>query len=531
MICWYIIFGAIHELFHVLSAVFLGVGSGIARNEGGSILATFLRFALGRAVNIPELVNANPSQVMIVRNTGWIASVILALIIYLISVKTSRLKSARPAAWISAVEAIITDLIGFGIRGLSPTTLLCGNFGVILINPMWRESSESSKQALKLLTKMINVTMMQGAQAGGVITWAENDLGNVYGIRSRVVNCKRTDLSRKVRDKVVEDTFAHGKIKKGIQGFYGHTRFATSSKATFDGTHPHQWTPPSARQVYRMSTASPTPSSLMVENYICHNGDFDYFRVNGHFYDLHTIQKWLVGATGSPMPRSVDSCAIAGMIDLIRTAGCFALSARFALLLGISTSTVDDDLAIPPFGDFEKISTMFDSTLAAICTMNNMSPAMVGDSKELRECLVLDTIQSIHKTLKYHKAMATLLSSTNEDEECSSRGVTDEFVRTTIDAFFDNDLLQATKYFLKNAKGSFGLFVSCSLDAHRSICIAARGQTMSIAFYPKEGLICYGSGQFTGIGQLIIFPLFITCSTHCFAIPPLSSKQNKQPSK
>jgi hypothetical protein len=77
----------------------------------------------------------------------------------------------------------------------------------------------------------------------------------------------------------------------------------------------------------------------------------------------------------------------------------------------------------------------------------------------------------------------------------SAQGGTTEFVRSTINAFFDNDLFQTTKYFLDNAKGSFGLFVSCSLDAHRSICLAARGQTMSIAFYPKKGLICYGSGK------------------------------------
>ena len=131
--------------------------------------------------------------------------------------------------------------------------------------------------------------------------------------------------------------------------------------------------------------------------------DFDFFRVNGHFYDLHCVQKWLLVATGSPMPSSVDSCAIAGMIGLIRTAGCFALSARFALLLGISTSTVDDDIDVSPFGDFEKISIMFESALASICTMNNMSPAMVGDSKELRECIAIDTIQSIQHTLKCHK--------------------------------------------------------------------------------------------------------------------------------
>jgi hypothetical protein len=169
--CWYVVFGALYELYHVLSAIFLGVGSGIVHKENEDILATFLRFTLGRAVNIPELVNASDSQVMIVRNSGCIATAIFTLIIHLINVKTSKLNSARSAAWISAAEAIITDLLGCGIRELGPTNLLCGNFGVILINSMWRDCSHSSNQPLKVITKMINVTLMREAQAGGVIPW------------------------------------------------------------------------------------------------------------------------------------------------------------------------------------------------------------------------------------------------------------------------------------------------------------------------------------------------------------------------
>jgi len=80
-----------------------------------------------------------------------------------------------------------------------------------------------------------------------------------------------------------------------------------------------------------------------------------------------------------------------------------------------------------------------------------------------------------------------------------------------------------TKTFLKNAKGSFGLCITSSMDAHRRICLAARGQTvswyfafflsmpmiflmnfltiffcmlqMSVAFYPSKGIVCYGSEQ------------------------------------
>jgi hypothetical protein len=82
-----------------------------------------------------------------------------------------------------------------------------------------------------------------------------------------------------------------------------------------------------------------------------------------------------------------------------------------------------------------------------------------------------------------------------EDEEEGVGANLFEVTRLAVDAFFDNDLVTATKLFMKSAIGSFGLMVSSSEDAHRQICLAARGQPMSIAFYPKKGIICYGSEQ------------------------------------
>ena len=55
-----------------------------------------------------------------------------------------------------------------------------------------------------------------------------------------------------------------------------------------------------------------------------------------------------------------------------------------------------------------------------------------------------------------------------------------KMVNSSVDAFFDNDLLFATQLFMRNAKGSFGLCITSSLDASRQMVIAARGQTMSV---------------------------------------------------
>ena len=74
-------------------------------------------------------------------------------------------------------------------------------------------------------------------------------------------------------------------------------------------------------------------------------------------------------------------------------------------------------------------------------------------------------------------------------------GSAPRFVESAVGAFLDQDLLQSVRLFLRNAKGSFGLFVSSSLDAHRQFVLAARGQTISLAFYPKQGLVLWGSEQ------------------------------------
>jgi hypothetical protein len=69
------------------------------------------------------------------------------------------------------------------------------------------------------------------------------------------------------------------------------------------------------------------------------------------------------------------------------------------------------------------------------------------------------------------------------------------FVNKDVDAFFDHDLLAAVRLFLAGAKGSFGLCITCSLDADRQLVVGARGQTISVAFYPSSGLVLWGSEQ------------------------------------
>ena len=69
------------------------------------------------------------------------------------------------------------------------------------------------------------------------------------------------------------------------------------------------------------------------------------------------------------------------------------------------------------------------------------------------------------------------------------------FVEVCVSAFLTNDLMMAGRDLLKGAKGSFGVVLSHTLDCAHSTLIAARGQTMSVAFYPKVGMVLFGSEQ------------------------------------
>ena len=131
----------------------------------------------------------------------------------------------------------------------------------------------------------------------------------IKGVRSRVVNAKRSTLSKRVRHQVEKDNTSCSSLslvsnnKNNLRGwdsvdfnpedrstdkhlvrvFAGHTRFATSSKASFDGTHPHLWSPRRCYTFYPFMSATGSVAAakqggkivaqtIGVENYVTHNG-------------------------------------------------------------------------------------------------------------------------------------------------------------------------------------------------------------------------------------------------------------------
>ena len=425
------------------------------------------------------------------------------------------------------------------------------------------------------------------------------------------------------------------------------------------------------RKLYSAAGISPVPVKrhVSVENYICHNGDFEFFQIGGEWYDTSAVQLWLEKATGVKMPSVVDSAAIAGVIDLLRTQGSWDLSVRYAFLFGVSKKDKDEDgngddddvrlqdQCIPPWDDFVRAATVFDDVFLAEAkrmqqgvgldlsvsqrdggwrggldhsgslrgdgsrraartisessrgtmhrtasngsqcqegstvrgnvfanvwgslmslstlggggdTNTNNHESQRGDSrggssaKSTSSWPPVDKDESTRHSNRYNfrgdasstrrRGSCFMIASSNsvmerlanrrgaivaaalkkfrgeagtgndtggggdissvlglEDKRVdggdieqggissswSSLSQLEEFCRAAVDAFFDNDLIRTSRMFLKSSRGSFGLCISSSLDADRQIALAARGQTMSVAFYPKLGLVLYGSEQ------------------------------------
>jgi hypothetical protein len=245
----------VHELFHLAAACVVG-HVGKALTTSNLISAT-----CSKHVHVPGV---SGPRADIIKHAGWAGSMLLAITMS-VGMWESCAAGWKVAAWLTALDAMCSDLLGVTASS-RPDVFHCGNFGVVVINKKHRD------KVVKVLKEMVRITMMRGAQSGGVVTYVKAGAKGLKGIRSRVVNGKRTDLSELIVGKLTSDQRG-APLYDGPRIYAGHTRFATTSKATFDGTHPHQWTPPEVMNVWRRDQDGKwTKSSTSVENFICHNG-------------------------------------------------------------------------------------------------------------------------------------------------------------------------------------------------------------------------------------------------------------------
>jgi hypothetical protein len=241
-----------------------------------------------------------------------------------------------------------------------------------------------------------------------------------------------------------------------------------------------------------------------VDNYVSHNGDFDFYILHGISYPLTTVQAWLEKVTHCPMPAVVDSCAIAGVVDVLRCRGSFGLSARYAAAVGLPAAVMAHDEhnggqhAFPDAAFFESLGRVFEEEFMELLQSNSFEK--VERQAVLRKNLARSVASNISNRLLQQLYKCQILAEDELPFDLQS------FCAITVDAFFDNDLFWTTQTFLQSAKGSFGLCFNSTLDADHQLCLAARGQTISIAFYPDKGIVCFGSEQAAVKAALTVGP-------------------------
>ena len=625
---------ALHEGWHAAMAICLGHGRELR-------LRVHLSRSAAASVHVP---NIDTRDALLIRHAGWMASVAIAAILSWKwrMMTESWVWAALAGCWCVAAEAVSSDLLGLVGVSLSKDmatgeTFCCGNFGVLVLRAL------SQPHVLPVLRRMMQTTMLRGAQSAGIVSFAKHRWrAHAHRAkRSRVVNGKRTDLCDLL---LPPGSRAHGLAPSGTSGlpklYSGHTRFATSSRASMDGCHPHSWSAALWQTEWQYSPIKRTYEGhrANVEAFVTHNGDLDYWEVNGHEYPLSEVQKMLPAVLHQPLPSTTDSACLAGLFELLRTRGLWLPSVRHGLLFGAlnvagaiaeesasrtggrsgadpavlhgpsafwrlakvqqvaaifeavwkkvlkeSTPTSQDGLLgpLPLSTSYEESlddskhsvnsSFSFENTHLSSHVHDGLSNggsngdggstsgapvaprqggsvhksirrtrlSHVGDepSGHRQGCLRVGDLSQAELVERerqkrytqrekqaaeaegnlcahlHDKMVATLVEghlpvlrrllrvadvvhastdagrlSEAEEDACLRC-----FVRVSVSAFLYNDMLYAGKELLRRAKGSFGIVLSHTLDCGDSFLIGARGQTMSVGFYPHLGMVLFGS--------------------------------------
>ena len=492
---------AAHELAHYIAAWFVGRRASIRIRLVG----------LGESSTlVPGIEKGTVWERAAVRHAGWMFSVALAAWVSTSGTASNAVVSF--VCWLVASEALASDLLLWS----GGERFFCGNFGLLLLDKC------AAPLVKQLLRTMLRVTMMRGAQSAGLVTYKKGSVG----LRKRVVNGKRTDLCDLLMTKFESE------LKPGAFAapalFQGHTRFATSSIANLEGCHPHQWLPPCKTKVWSRDEKSGTykSSHLRHECFITHNGDLDFFEWHGTVYPLDDVFMLLESFLGKPKPAPVDSAGVAGLLDLLRCKGMWLAAVRYGYVFG-GLANAGNLMAqrkhLWSSDQLHKTVSVFEAAWAEV--LRETGDATLGKSKTTKlRVKVGDTVskgidlesaldssnhtkgfslgqddRSLHDAMV--KKLLKLLPGVqlHLPPSVGKQGVeamiaaAELFIRKAVGAFFKQDLLAAARQLLGAAEGSFGLVLSTALDSDKELVVAARGQTMSVAFYPRLSLFTFGS--------------------------------------
>jgi len=157
------------------------------------------------------------------------------------------------------------------------------------------------------------------------------------------------------------------------------------------------------------------------------------------------------------MPSAVDSAAVAGVVDVLHTQSCFALSIRYAVCrkylpffafslfimhyrtntliafgaVGLSTSMMGEDVNLPAHMDYVRLAQFFEVALDHQVEETGHTLDFIGSMPEERQFLEELVISLLYLELNEEGAMLPFAEFLTADEEGGSSLA--EFVRVVID--------------------------------------------------------------------------------------------------
>ncbi|MEO0835502.1 MAG: hypothetical protein AAFY16_05840, partial [Cyanobacteria bacterium J06642_3] len=369
----------------------------------------------------------------------------------------------------------------------------CGNFGLIA-------ERKPEDGDLLLPTRMVDIsqqmgqeTEVRGEQAGGGLVIGQNGKQTVF-IGQKVVNRKRDNLTKSLeaafastRNKAINGGVKP--LKSTVIGVW-HYRYATSGSAASElETHWHEWMKARIQKVWQFTGTEWKCTSKNVHHRITHNGDFDGWNIFNQEIDYATLGLWLERVLHTPNATKGDSPKIAGMMDLLVTQGMWYPSVRLAYQQAIATSIAaafDDQQPVknaphnaPSQKDLNTWAEIFEGIFAddifplKYSDHSKLTPEYLKSSTDLQQSLI-QALKNHHSTANWTEAQRT------------------NFIQFVLQAFFENDLYRATQIFISQAKGSFGLVTTSTLE-ETELILCAKGQPITVGFNWEQGYMVYAS--------------------------------------
>lgn len=458
-----------------------------------TVLSSFLPFHtifIPNSISSPAYLTVEKSAQIRLKAIGGIAlNLIVAATFY--SSHELFLAQTLIVANLLIVLCSVSDLNSF-ITGVADY-LYCGNFGLIAERRIDDEHALLPTRMSNIALQMGRETEVRGGQAGGGLVIGRHGDRTIF-VGKEIINRKRGNLTA-----TLEARFASSRnkaISKGVKpvesstvGVWHYRYTANSTPPSESETYWHEWIGEQERTVWQFVAGEWFNTVKNVHHCITHNGDFDSWQIFADRVDLPTLKLWLARVLDTPQKQGESSIIIAGMMDLLATQGMWYESVRLAYQQAIATSideafdgkkpTVDSPNTAPQNLDLsawaEIIEGVFIAELYKLkwSDSEQMTPAALKASTSLHQNLV--------ETLKRHNFT-----------ESWSIEQTVAFVKCALEAFFNNDLYRATQIFLKQAKGSFGLVATSTLE-DSALILSAKAQTMSIGFNRQEGYTIYAS--------------------------------------